>query len=173
MQQFQSTRSSQTSTGHVWHLLPSYLISIHEVFADLDRLASSFIISARRFQSTRSSQTSTRNNHKGQRARTISIHEVFADLDLTSSGADCRILYFNPRGLRRPRPGKSDPVPHIFDFNPRGLRRPRHRDRSPLTTSTNFNPRGLRRPRQFTGAKKMQFTLFQSTRSSQTSTLVQ
>ena len=122
---FQSTRSSQTSTGQEFHRSGVLLISIHEVFADLDRW------------------------YRGSHGRCrISIHEVFADLDNSARITPSTIFYFNPRGLRRPRhcPDRPDGVHE--DFNPRGLRRPRRLSINALRNSVNFNPRGLRRPRR-------------------------
>ena len=77
------------------------------------------------FQSTRSSQTSTPALHGHRYVRSISIHEVFADLDPYARGFFSKTLYFNPRGLRRPRPWRSGSDSLATDFNPRGLRRPR------------------------------------------------
>ncbi len=57
-------------------------------------------------------------------------------------------------------------------FNPRGLRRPRRLSISALRNSVNFNPRGLRRPRRGSHYSAGICRLFQSTRSSQTSTQV-
>ncbi len=124
----------------------------------------------------------------------ISIHEVFADLDLNGRNRQKPYMNFNPRGLRRPRliapplavsldcnfnprglrrPRRS--VRHrigliVSDFNPRGLRRPRRLIYFLITDVINFNPRGLRRPRPSNLVYIFLPFLFQSTRSSQTST---
>ena len=102
--EFQSTRSSQTSTQILDRWSGIYPISIHEVFADLDKVqlakerpVSNFNPRGLR-RPRRFTAYVTRTN------TTISIHEVFADLDLSSvrlSGYN--IPDFNPRGLRRPR----------------------------------------------------------------------
>ena len=56
-------------------------ISIHEVFADLDAFVILLVVRC-----------------------LISIHEVFADLDQYLTRFYVDVAYFNPRGLRRPRP---------------------------------------------------------------------
>ena len=125
----------------------------------------------------------------------ISIHEVFADLDLNGRNRQKPYMNFNPRGLRRPRliapplavsldcnfnprglrrPRRS--VRHrigliVSDFNPRGLRRPRRLIYFLIKDVINFNPRGLRRPRPSNLVYIFLPFLFQSTRSSQTSTV--
>ena len=190
----QSTRSSQTSTsGALGYRISYFRISIHKVFADLDsvtpkqlyllcnfnprglrrprqtvlgKLYAAFLFQSTRssqtstissktpgvpfqFQSTRSSQTSTLHPAATGRPLPISIHEVFADLDSPMCLKYPRLTYFNPRGLRRPR---------LISF-------------FCLCTPHNFNPRGLRRPRLRRDAQYAGGHTFQSTRSSQTSTL--
>ena len=153
-----------------YFLILRITISIHEVFADLDdiskrlwtyhvdfnprglrrpRLASfAAHIVYRIFQSTRSSQTST----------------------LSSSTSGHRQANFNPRGLRRPRRLSITIVRSVSYFNPRGLRKPRHWSDSYGGKPFDFNPRGLRKPRRGGGSVTINEALFQSTRSSQTST---
>ena len=153
-----------------YFLILRITISIHEVFADLDdiskrlwtyhvdfnprglrrpRLASfAAHIVYRLFQSTRSSQTST----------------------LSSSTSGHRQANFNPRGLRRPRRLSITIVRSVSYFNPRGLRKPRHWSDSYGGKPFDFNPRGLRKPRRGGGSVTINEALFQSTRSSQTST---
>ena len=125
------------------------------------------------FQSTRSSQTSTQaapaplivlqiSIHEvfadldatavhSSFSRSISIHEVFADLDWTFSMLKSRSPNFNPRGLRRPRQ---------YEYIHRKV------------SNMDFNPRGLRRPRQSHIHQYKKHHQFQSTRSSQTSTVL-
>ena len=144
---FQSTRPSQTSTGRLQTARPPCSISIHEAFADLDhgyaaprwrhsdfnprglrrprRHTISFLIIGPLFQSTRPSQTSTYWLTICIYSFPISIHEAFADLDLPFPDRRSFHLYFNPRGLRRPRRILQSFYSPPPDFNPRGLRRPR------------------------------------------------
>ena len=169
--EFQSTRSSQTSTtlparpitrrfyfnprglrrprpSSSRRMSASSVISIHEVFADLDFGLGGLV------------RHCTISIHEvfadldlrelfALRQPYISIHEVFADLDPSRWWCPCRTLYFNPRGLRRPRLFRRA----IFatpagNFNPRGLRRPRRAGACPFRAhKEDFNPRGLRRPR--------------------------
>ena len=125
------------------------VISIHEVFADLDRPAASAPAMLSLFQSTRSSQTSTRTRRFPGSPPIISIHEVFADLDKPHYMYRSKSHYFNPRGLRRPRLYRA----------------------STISTPQYFNPRGLRRPRLIQHGVRGRTNRFQSTRSSQTSTV--
>ena len=81
-----------------------------------------------------------------------------------------RLSYFNLRGLRRPRQYLQRLRAFLFNFNPRGLRRPRLISFFCLCTPHNFNPRGLRRPRPYMSKLDTSEKVFQSTRSSQTST---
>ena len=82
--EFQSTRSSQTSTDALDYINGDVGISIHEVFADLDPEFAFVIGSSPVFQSTRPSQTSTFHVSFSPPGMIISIHEVFADLDMCS-----------------------------------------------------------------------------------------
>ena len=124
-------------------------ISIHEVFADLDKpsLVSSMRLSYFNLRGLR------RPRHDGLQwldtLKNISIHEVFADLDWTFSMLKSRSPNFNPRGLRRPRQ---------YEYIHRKV------------SNMDFNPRGLRRPRQSHIHQYKKHHQFQSTRSSQTST---
>ena len=147
-------------------------ISIHEVFADLDVIEVEKMAHLHIFQSTRSSQTSTGKHCFQQHFYDISIHEVFADLDFLTLPTLHLQNNFNPRGLRRPRRKrywftvKDCPISihEVFaDLDPR----PASIGRQP----SNFNPRGLRRPRRYPVKMPLLASKFQSTRSSQTSTL--
>ena len=172
---FQSTRSSQTSTAYGEGELYCIDISIHEVFADLDRGYSQFFYILRGFQSTRSSQTSTSKGNMQQEI-TILFQSTRSSQTSTALPADdgpgCND--FNPRGLRRPRLQVSKFLLDLVLFQ---STRSSQTSTSSLTShslltmisihevfadldrswrsgsrnSTDFNPRGLRRPRHSEG----------------------
>ena len=124
----------------------------------------------------------------------ISIHEAFADLDVRSKQDPDQSNYFNPRGLRRPRPDITDYVDFGREISiheafadldlfasVRKITFSLFQSTRPSQTSTvflifynlsymYFNPRGLRRPRQLVTHIFKDFVRFQSTRPSQTST---
>ena len=80
--EFQPTRSSQTSTKAASDVILLKFISIHEVFADLDRATVDVGRDHRDFN-PRGLRRPRRCISEAELIQiTISIHEVFADLDL-------------------------------------------------------------------------------------------
>ena len=147
------------------------LISIHEVFADLDPGQPILLLLPFHFNPRGLRRPRLLWDRATAYLRMISIHEVFADLDSSGKKLFSRENNFNPRGLRRPRRGAMlrwsragrISIHEVFadlDGRPRGGREPGisisiHEvfadldqgllDR--LLAQIHFNPRGLRRPR--------------------------
>ena len=171
---FQSTRSSQTSTGKHCFQQHFYDISIHEVFADLDFLTLPTLHLQNNFNPRGLRRPRRKRYWFTVKDCPISIHEVFADLDPRPASIGRQPSNFNPRGLRRPRryPVKMPLLASKFQST-----RSSQTSTSSLTShslltmisihevfadldrswrsgsrnSTDFNPRGLRRPRHSEG----------------------
>ena len=81
------------------------VISIHEVFADLDGLRLTLADGGNEFQSTRSSQTSTALQNEFLSALIFQSTRSSQTSTKGTENPKGSYLYFNPRGLRRPRLG--------------------------------------------------------------------
>ena len=128
---------------------PLLVISIHEVFADLDTGTTGIWRSNTNFNPRGLRRPRLICRRLPQFPGFISIHEVFADLDEHALYHSIRYNQF--QSTRSSQTSTRMPVQDICPvnyFNPRGLRRPRLSVSAPgHAGNCNFNPRGLCRPR--------------------------
>ena len=101
---FQSTHSLRSATGAGILSLVLFVVSIHALLAECDRLLALSGAVYIMFQSTHSLRSATNPQGQGQRPRSVSIHALLAECDTGRASETVSANSFNPRtpcGVRR------------------------------------------------------------------------